>query len=96
MKKKYSLKIFLYAVLGGTILASGCAISAFSFAWFSNNNNVTRVLEVQQQALISLGVMAQKQTHTLLIDQFIYTTSPGYNTLVSSKEKSLISLSKEI
>lgn len=42
MKKKYSLKIFLYAVLGGTILASGCAISAFSFAWFSNNNNVTR------------------------------------------------------
>ena len=35
-------KIFLYAVLGGTILASGCAISAFSFAWFSNNNNVTR------------------------------------------------------
>lgn len=42
MKKKHSLKIFLYAVLGGTILASGCAISAFSFAWFSNNNNVTR------------------------------------------------------
>ena len=42
MKKKCSLKIFLYAVLGGTILASGCAISAFSFAWFSNNNNVTR------------------------------------------------------
>lgn len=42
MKRKYSLKIFLYAVLGGTILASGCAISAFSFAWFSNNNNVTR------------------------------------------------------
>lgn len=42
MKKKYSLKIFLYAVLGGTILASGCAISAFSFAWFSNNNNVSR------------------------------------------------------
>lgn len=42
MKKKYSLKIFLYAVLGGTILASGCAISAFSFAWFSNNNNITR------------------------------------------------------
>lgn len=42
MKKKYSLKIFIYAVLGGTILASGCAISAFSFAWFSNNNNVTR------------------------------------------------------
>ncbi len=42
MKKKHSLKIFLYAVLGGTILASGCAISAFSFAWFSNNNNVSR------------------------------------------------------
>lgn len=42
MKKKYSLKIFLYAVLGGTIFASGCAISAFSFAWFSNNNNVSR------------------------------------------------------
>lgn len=42
MKRKYSLKIFLYAILGGTILASGCAISAFSFAWFSNNNNVTR------------------------------------------------------
>lgn len=42
MKKKYSLKIFLYAVLEGTILASGCAISAFSFAWFSNNNNITR------------------------------------------------------
>ena len=42
MKKKHSLKIFLYAVLGGTILASGCAISAFSFAWFSNNNNITR------------------------------------------------------
>ena len=42
MKKKYSLKIFIYAVLGGTILASGCAISAFSFAWFSNNNNVSR------------------------------------------------------
>ena len=42
MKKKCSLKIFLYAVLGGTILASGCAISAFSFAWFSNNNNVSR------------------------------------------------------
>ena len=42
MKKKCSLKIFLYAVLGETILASGCAISAFSFAWFSNNNNVSR------------------------------------------------------
>ena len=53
-------------------------------------------LMVQQQAPISLGEMGRKETHMSLINQSIYITLPGYNTLVSLRTKSLISSLKEI
>lgn len=34
-------KQIVCAAIAGTILASGCATAAFSFAWFSNRNNIS-------------------------------------------------------
>lgn len=64
--KKFSLKAFVSSVVALTILAAGSAISTFSFAWFSNNNNITQGFTGQTAgAYFARGSGAEKDPYVI-------------------------------